>query len=142
MDRLEHLLGSIHDPRRCAELLLRAAPEDAVAVARQVAAVLSSLPAVHRELGAAAASQPAIGELVRRLGLLELLVLKTAGDGTEEAFHGTAARGTLDRRPARAGRLRGLGRRFSFRQGLQESFERVASLVLLALLCTTIAGLG
>ena len=30
----------------------------------------------------------------------------------------------------------------SFRDGLQESFERVASLVLLALLCTTIAGLG
>ena len=29
----------------------------------------------------------------------------------------------------------------SFRRGLQQSFERVVSLVLLALLCTTIAGL-
>jgi hypothetical protein len=29
-----------------------------------------------------------------------------------------------------------------FRRGLQQSFERAVSLVLLALLCTTIAGLG
>jgi len=30
----------------------------------------------------------------------------------------------------------------SFRHGMRQSFERVVSLVLLALLCTTIAGLG
>ena len=73
------------DPRECAELLLDAKRADTRRVARQVAAVLSSLPTVHRELDA----EP--GRLA-------------------------------DPKP--------------------ESFERVASLVLLALLCTTLAGLA
>ena len=78
MDRIEDLLGRIRDPRECHELLLAAPVEDAYGVARQLAAVLSSLPAVHRELGASSARAPAVEELVRRIGGLELLLLKIA----------------------------------------------------------------
>jgi hypothetical protein len=78
MDRLEDLLRRIRDPRACVELLLTAPGEDAGHVAQQLAAVLSSLPAVHRELGAAPGRAPAIEELVRRVGGLELLLLQLA----------------------------------------------------------------
>jgi hypothetical protein len=47
-------------------------------VAQQLAAVLSSLPAVHRELGDSPARAPAVEELVRRVGGLELLLLDIA----------------------------------------------------------------
>src|SRR5919204_5510028 len=78
MDRIEDLLRRIRDPRECYELLLAAPREDARSVARQLAAVLSSLPAVHRELGEQSVRLAAVGELVRQVGLLELLLLKTA----------------------------------------------------------------
>ena len=51
MDRIEDLLRRIRDPRECVELLLAAPRQDVGSVAHQLAAVLSSLPAVHRELG-------------------------------------------------------------------------------------------
>ena len=78
MDRIEDLLRRIHDPRECVELLLAAPRADAGNVARQLAAVLSSLPAVHREL-AGAHGGLAVEELVRRVGGLELLLLNVAG---------------------------------------------------------------
>jgi hypothetical protein len=116
MDGLEDLLRRIRDPRECTELLLDAPRAGRRGVARQVAAVLSSLPAVHRELAVELTAEPgrraAVGELVRRVGALELVLLSLAGQ--------------QERRVDRALR----------RQG----FERVASLVLLALLCTTLAG--
>jgi hypothetical protein len=78
MDRIENLLHLIRDPRACVELLLAAPGEDAGHVAQQLAAVLSSLPAVHRELGASSGRGPAVEELVRRVGGLELLLLDIA----------------------------------------------------------------
>ena len=47
MDRIEKLLRRIRDPRACVELLLVAPWADAGKVAQQLAAVLSSLPAVQ-----------------------------------------------------------------------------------------------
>jgi hypothetical protein len=79
MDRIEDLLHRIRDPRECVELLLAAPREDVCGIAGQLAAVLSSLPAVHRELSDAPARLAAAGELVRRLGRLELLMLNAAG---------------------------------------------------------------
>jgi hypothetical protein len=81
MDRIEDLLRRIRDPRACVELLLAAPGEDAGHVAQQLAAVLSSLPAVHRELGGSPARTPAVEELVRRVGGLELLLLDIASHG-------------------------------------------------------------
>ena len=78
MDRIEDLLSRIRDPRSCVELLLGARDGDAGGVARQLAAVLSSLPAVHRELGGSPGRAPAVEELVRRVGGLELLLLDLA----------------------------------------------------------------
>jgi hypothetical protein len=78
MDRIEDLLRRIREPRECVELLLAARREDAGHVAQQLAAVLSSLPAVHRELGAGPGRTPAVEELVRRVGGLELLLLELA----------------------------------------------------------------
>jgi hypothetical protein len=78
MDRIEDLLRRIRDPRACVELLLAAPGADAGHVAQQLAAVLSSLPAVHRELGGSSAPAPAVEELVRRVGGLELLLLDIA----------------------------------------------------------------
>jgi hypothetical protein len=80
MDRIENLLRRIRDPRACVELLLAARGEHAGHVAQQLAAVLSSLPAVHRELGASPGRAPAVEELVRRVGGLELLLLDIACD--------------------------------------------------------------
>jgi hypothetical protein len=87
MDRIEDLLHRIRDPRQCAELLLRARRADARGVAGQLAAVLSALPAAHRELEHEAtrgASLPGAGqgtlELVRRLGGLELLLMQLAAE--------------------------------------------------------------
>ena len=62
MDRLEDLLRRIRDPRECTELLLDAPRAGARGVARQVAAVLSSLPAAHRELDAAPAHPAAVDD--------------------------------------------------------------------------------
>ncbi|HET7670556.1 MAG TPA: hypothetical protein VFK84_09125 [Burkholderiales bacterium] len=78
MDRIEDLLRRIRDPRECVELLLAAPREDVSGIAGQLAAVLSSLPAVHRELADAPERLPSAGELVRRLGRLELLMLNAA----------------------------------------------------------------
>ena len=50
MDRIEDLLHFIRNPRRFADVLL-GAPAGHAAAARRLAAVPSSLPAVHRELG-------------------------------------------------------------------------------------------
>jgi hypothetical protein len=88
MDRLENLLSRIRDPRELSDLLLGAPRADAAAVARQLAAVLSSLPALHRELGAEPRHLPAVAELARQLGRLELLALNAAGHRTEERRHG------------------------------------------------------
>ena len=83
MDRIEDLLSRIRDPRTCVELLLAAPGKDAGHVAQQLAAVLSSLPAAHRELGGSPARVPAVEELVRRIGGLELLLLDIAShEGT------------------------------------------------------------
>ena len=91
MDRLEDLLRRIRDPRECTELLLDAPRAGARGVARQVAAVLSSLPAVHGELAALALAErggmAAVGELVRRVGALELLLLSLAGRQKKESRH-------------------------------------------------------
>jgi hypothetical protein len=95
MDRIEDLLHRIRDPRACAELLLGARRVDARGVAGQLAAVLSALPAAHRELdqgetrGASlpGAGQGATRELVRRLGGLELLLMHLAAH-TQGGSHG------------------------------------------------------
>jgi hypothetical protein len=79
MDRIEDLLGRIRDPRCCAELLLGARRAQTRSIGGQLAAVLFSLPAVHRELGDEPGRLAAVGELVRRLGVLELLLLHAAG---------------------------------------------------------------
>ena len=114
MDRIEDLLRRICDPRECHELLLVAPVEDARSVARQLAAVLSSLSAVHRELGEQPGRLPAVEELVRRVGVLELLLLNLAGrrriQSEGELAHGTRAQGARRRRPARAGGIRDVGR--------------------------------
>ena len=89
MDRLDNLLDRIRDPRACVELLLAAPGEAAGHVGQQLAAVLSSLPAVHRELGAAPGRAPAVEELVRRVGGLELLLLDLACQ-VKEPRHGNA----------------------------------------------------
>jgi hypothetical protein len=86
MDRIEDLLHRIRDPRTCADLLLGAGRTEARGVAGQLAAVLSALPAAHRELelretrGASfpGAGQGATRELVRRVGALELLLMHLA----------------------------------------------------------------
>src|SRR5205823_1543183 len=109
MDRLEDLLRRIRDPRECHELLLGAPRGDARSVASQLAAVLSSLPAVHRELGGEPRCPAAVAELVRRVGVLELLLLKLAGQ-SKESSHGTRARGVGAHRATRAGGIPGLGR--------------------------------
>jgi hypothetical protein len=110
MDRLEDLLRRIRDPRECGELLLDAKRSETRGVARQVAAVLSSLPAVHRELDAAPGRLAAVGELVRRVGALELLVLSVAEKYTKESRHGFLGRNVGHRRQARARRIRDVGR--------------------------------
>ena len=96
MDRLEDLLRRIRDPRECAELLLDAPRAGARGVARQVAAVLFSLPAVHRELGAEPARRTAVEELVRRVGTLELVLLGVA-EQQRESRHGFLGRGARGR---------------------------------------------
>jgi hypothetical protein len=82
MDRIEDLLLRIRDPHDCADLLLGAQRADTRGVASQLAAVLSALPAAHRELDQGAslpgAGQGATRELVRRLGGLELLLMHLA----------------------------------------------------------------
>src|SRR5882672_4867504 len=110
MDRLEALLDLIRDPHGCHELLLGASGQEARGVARQLAAVLSSLPAVHRERGEQPGRLPAVAELVRRVGVLELLLLKLAVLGKTESTHGTRAQAVRRSRPARAGGIRGVGR--------------------------------
>src|SRR5204862_512266 len=83
-------------------------------VARLLAAVLSSVSAVHRELGEQPGRLPAVEELVRRVGVLELLLLNLAGrrriQSEGELAHGTRAQGIRRRRPARAGGIRDVGR--------------------------------
>jgi hypothetical protein len=110
MDRLEDLLRRIRDPRECTELLLDAPRAGVRGVARQVAAVLSSLPAVHRELGTAPGQLTAVGELVRHLGALELLLLSLAEQQRKESRHGFLGRGVRGRRQARARGIRDVGR--------------------------------
>jgi hypothetical protein len=114
MDRIDDLLRRIRDPRGCHELLLAASAGDARGVARQLAAVLSFLPAVHRELGEEPGRLAAVGELVRRVGVLELLLLNLAGQSRSpskgESAHATRAPGARRRDPARAGRIRNVGR--------------------------------
>jgi hypothetical protein len=114
MDRLDDLLRRIRDPRECTELLLDAPRAGARGVARQVAAVLSSLPDVHRELAADLVAQPdrkaAVGELVRRVGALELLLLSLAEQQKRESRYGFLGRGARARRQARARGLRDVGR--------------------------------
>src|SRR5258707_12349575 len=109
MDRLEDLLRRIRDPRECYELLLAAPGADAGSVASQLAAVLSSLPAVHRELGEATSCPAAVAELVRRVGVLELLLLNLPRQPKGESVHGHGARGARVRRSDRAGGLPDLG---------------------------------
>jgi hypothetical protein len=109
MDRLEELLRHVREPRACAELLL-GAPAEAAAVARQLAAVLFSLPAVHQELGEQRVRLPAVAELVRRVGLLELLLLKAAAHRSGESLHANHPSDARLHRPARGRRLRNPGR--------------------------------
>lgn len=129
MDRLEELLPRLREPRKCAELLLGAPAANAVAVAQQLAAVPFSLPAAHCRYSPN-------GESIMQT-ILHIIQLAVAGfvawggwlcvsswvrelRGARDARADTAASA-----PARA-----------------DSFERAASLVLLALLCTTIAALA
>jgi len=100
MDRLDDLLRRVREPRECSELLL-GAPAEAAAVARQLAAILSSLPAVHQELGEARARLPAVAQLVRSVGLLELLLLKAAAHRNGESFHPSHPSDARLHRPAR-----------------------------------------
>src|SRR5947209_7854634 len=109
MDRLEHLLRRIRDPRECAELLLDARRAGTRGVARQVAAVLSSLPAVHRELGAEPTRRAAVEELVRCVGTLELVLLSLA-EQQRESRHGFLGRGAAARRQTRARGVLDVGR--------------------------------
>jgi hypothetical protein len=100
MDRIEDLLHRIRDPHACADLLSGARGAEARGVAGQLAAVLSALPAAHRELehretrGASfpGAAQGATRELVRLLGRLELVLMHLAAH----------PRGRLGGRAARA----------------------------------------
>jgi hypothetical protein len=108
MDRIDDLLRRIRDPRACVELLLAAPREDAGRVAQQLAAVLSSLPAAHREMGDAPARTPAVEELVRRVGGVELLLLQLACH-LKESDHGIVHHDDRRPHPARLGGLRGLG---------------------------------
>src|SRR4051812_50226988 len=78
MDRIEDLLRRIRDPRACVELLLAAPGADAGHVAQQLAAVLSSLRAVHRELGGSSPPGPAGGGLGRPRGGPRLFFLYIA----------------------------------------------------------------
>jgi hypothetical protein len=114
MDRLEDLLRRIRDPRECTELLLDAPRAGARGVARQLAAVLSSLPAVHRELGTEPRTESgrlmAVGDLVRHVGALELLLLSLAEQQRKESRHGFLGRGVRSRRQARARGIRDVGR--------------------------------
>jgi hypothetical protein len=110
MDRIEDLLRRVRDPRECYELLLAAPAEDARGVARQLAAVLSSLPAVHRELGDEPGRLAAVGDLVRRVGVLELLLLNLAGKSNGESAYGIHAQHARHRPAARGGWIRSLGR--------------------------------
>jgi hypothetical protein len=110
MDRLEDLLRRIRDPRECTELLLDAPRAGARGVARQVAAVLSSLPAVHRELSTEPTRLAAVGDLVRHVGALELLLLSLAEQQRKESRHGFLGRGIRGRRQARARGVRDVGR--------------------------------
>jgi hypothetical protein len=115
MDRLEDLLRRIRDPRECTELLLDAPRAGTRGVARQVAAVLSSLPAVHRELAAHLTAEqhsgmPAVAELVRRVGALELLLLSLAEQQTKETRHGFLGRGPRGRRQNRTRGFPDVGR--------------------------------
>jgi hypothetical protein len=113
MDRIENLLRRIRDPRSCAELLLGAGPVEARGVAGQLAAVLSALPAAHRELdqgaGLPGAGQGAVRELMRRLGGLELLLMRLAA-GPRGDFNGSRHPSAGDHRAARARWVHGLGR--------------------------------
>jgi hypothetical protein len=108
MDRIDDLLVKIRDPRACGELLLAAPGESAGHVAQQLAAVLSSLPAVHRELGESSSRAPAVEELVRRIGGLELLLLDIACH-LKEPHHGRVRLDDGHRHPDRARGLRRMG---------------------------------
>ena len=125
MDRLENLLSRIRDPRALADLLL-GTPREAAGAARQLAAVLSS----------SFADGSGAMEIMLK-GFTIVLELTLAGFVVWGAYlclstHIRDLRGARTSSPKveQAATAR------------QPSFERVASLVLLALLCTTLAGIA
>jgi hypothetical protein len=121
MDRMEDLLRRIREPRACVELLLAAPGASTGQVAQQLAAVLSCLPAVHAELGASPGRTPAVEELVRRVGGLELLLLELACHVKEPA-HGIVRRDDRSPHSAAVSRLRDVG----WVAGDQTSVSRLA----------------
>ena len=124
MDRLDNLLSRIRDPRAFADLLL-GAPREAAGAARQLAAVLSS------SFGDGSGSM----EIMVKACLI-LLQLTLAGFVVWGAYL-CLSTWIHDLRGARVASP--IGEAAIPRQ---PSFERVASLVLLALLCTTLAGVA
>lgn len=124
MDRLENLLSRIRDPRAFADLLL-GTPREAAGTARQLAAVLSS------SFGDGSGSM----EITVKASLI-LLQLALAGFIVWGAYV-CLSNWIRELRGARTASP--LGAAAAPRQ---PSFERVASLVLLALLCTTLAGIA
>jgi hypothetical protein len=124
MDRLENLLSRIRDPRAFADLLL-GTPREAAGAARQLAAVLSSSFA------------DGSGSMEIALKAFVILAqLAVAGFVVWGAYL-CVSTWIRDLRGVRSASPMGAGAAPS-----QPSFERVASLVLLALLCTTLAGVA
>ena len=123
MDRLENLLSRIRDPRAFADLLL-GMPREAAGAARQLGAVLSS----------PFADGSASMEITFK-AFETLLQLTLAGFVVWGAYL------CLSTWIHELQRARTASPTSEAAAPRQPSFERVASLVLLALLCTTIAGL-
>ena len=117
MDRLEELLHRVREPRKCAELLLGAPDAVAVAVAQQPAAVLFSLPGSRT--------------MQTILHIIQLAVAGFVAWGGWLCFSAWV-------RELRAGRADTGSRALARADG----FERAASLVLLALLCTTLVAVA
>ena len=128
MDRLVHLLDRIGHPRALADLFVGAAREDAGGVARRLAAVLSS----PFEYGS--------GSMEIALKIFVLIVqLSLAGFILWGAYLCLSA-WIQERRGAHAPRA--ADAEANAPAPAEPSFERVTSLVLLALLCTTLAGVA
>jgi hypothetical protein len=125
MDRLENLLSRTRDPRAFADLLL-GVPREAAGVARQFGAVLSS----------SFADGSASMEITFKACMI-LLQLALAGFIVWGAYLCLSTY-IRDLRAARMSSPRSA----PAATPRQPSFERVASLVLLALLCTTLAGVA